>query len=99
MVTFKGTSNQAADTRITLEGVKSIICPKSEKVIYMIPGSIQQFYDSENKQILEISLLRRASSGASRFSIKLITENQNIFLYSKFLKREIGNKRMLFPKQ
>lgn len=92
MVTFKGMSNQAAGSRIILEGVKSIICPKNEKVIYMIPGSTQQFHDSESEQILEISLLRHASSGASRFSIRLIRENQNIFLYSEFLKKEVGNR-------
>ena len=92
MVTFKGMSSQSAGSRITLEGVTSIICPKNQKVIYMIPGSIQKFHDSENEQILEISLLRRSNTGASRFSIKLLTENQNVFLYSEFLKREIGNR-------
>ena len=92
MVTFKGTSSQSAGSRITLEGVRSIICPKNQKVIYMIPGSIQKFHDSENKQILEISLIRLSNTGASRFSIKLLTENQKVFLYSEFLKREIGNR-------
>ena len=92
MVTFKGTSLQISGSIITLEGVKSLMWPKSEKVIYMIPGSMQHFHDSENKQILEIALLRCASTGSSRFSIKLITENRNIFLYSEFLKREIKNR-------
>ena len=92
MVTFKGMSNQAAGSRIILEGVKSIIGPKHQKVIYMIPGSKQQFHDSESEQILEISLLKHATTGGSRFSIRLIREDQNIFLYSEFLKREIGNR-------
>ena len=92
MVTFKGMSNQAAGSRIILEGVKSIICPEHEKVIYMIPGSKQQFHDSESEQILEISLLRHATTGASRFNIRLIRDNQNIFLYSEFLKRQVRNR-------
>ena len=92
MVTFKGMSNQAAGSRIILEGVKSIIGPKHQKVIYMTPGSKQQFHDSESEQILEISLLKHPTTGGSRFSIRLIREDQNIFLYSEFLKREIGNR-------
>ena len=92
MVNFKGMSNINACSRIILEGRKTII-RQSQKVFYLNPGTRQQFHDFENKQTLEMAYLRCGKTGA-QFSIKVIreTENTNIFLYSEFLRRGIGNR-------
>ena len=87
MVNFKGMSYISAYSRIILEGGKSII-RQSQKVFYLNPGSRQQFYDSENKQILEMAHLRCGKTGA-QFSIKIVreTENEETSLYSEYLRR------------
>ena len=93
MVTLRSLSNTNACSRILLEGKRSIIRPKHQKVFYMNPGCVQKFYDSENNQVLEISMLGRATRGA-RFAIRLGDEKQQkwTFLYSEFLRADVGNK-------
>ena len=91
MASFKSIFKRAEVSRIGLQGENSIIRPKHKTVFYMNPGS-KQLFENENEtdKILEISLIKRPTG--AKFCVKIVSGEENFFLYSEFMKQELENR-------